>query len=59
MITLQPTMIKDTVSGLKIVVVEGEHQNHLHIEHISTPVVSNRDFWFTKDGTFDGTGSSL
>lgn len=52
--------IEDGVSGLKIEVVSGEKLNRLHIEnlHASDGVVDNRDFWFTKKGKFDGTGSS-
>ncbi len=51
--------IEDGVSGLKIKVVLGKALNRLHIEnlHASDGVVNNRDFFFTKDGKFDGTGS--
>ena len=53
--------INDGVSGLKIEVTEGEALGRLHIEnlHASDGVVANRDFFFTKDGEFDGTGSAI
>lgn len=50
--------IKDEVSGLKLKVIKGATQDRLHIEHTGKPISMNRDFWFTKDGRFDGTGSS-
>ena len=49
--------IKDEVSGLKIKVIKGDKLDRLHIEHTGKPISNNRDFWFTKDGKFDGTGS--
>jgi len=52
--------IKDVVSGLSIKAVSGKKLNRLHIERISDfAKCGNRDFFFTKDGEFDGTGSSL
>ena len=51
--------IIDAVSGLKIKVIRGKKQNRLHIEHIGKPLANNRDFWFTRDGKLDGTGSEL
>ena len=48
---------EDAVSGLRLTVTEGKSQNRLHIERIGEPICGNRDFWFTKDGEFDGTGS--
>lgn len=70
MITLQPVEITDVVSGLKITIVEGEHQNRIRINRLQSPgeeqetlgrhsAVTNRDFFFQKDGKFDGTGSFL
>jgi len=49
--------IKDTVSGWEIKVVIGKHLNWIHMEKIGEPVVNNRDFYFTPEGEFDGTGS--
>ena len=48
--------IKDDVSGLSIKVQPGKNLDKLHIENLDGTM--NRDFWFTKDGEFDGTGSS-
>lgn len=45
--------IDDEVSGLLIKVVPGDHLNKLQIRSAGNQLV--RDFWFTKDGTFDGT----
>lgn len=59
MVILDDFEIEDTVSGLKIKVIPGKSMCRLHIEHISKPVCNNRDFWFSNDGSFDGTGSSL
>ena len=50
--------INDEISGLRIRIVSGEALDHLHIE-IGEGKIKNRDFWFTKDGKFDGTGSGL
>lgn len=47
----------DDASGLHIKVIKGDKLNRLHIEHTGKPMTSNRDFWFTEDGIFDGTGS--
>ncbi len=47
--------IKDGVSGLSIEVQAGKELDKLHIESLDGKM--NRDFWFTKDGEFDGTGS--
>ena len=47
--------IKDEISGLSIEAIDGKYLNHLHIESLDGKM--NRDFWFTKDGKFDGTGS--
>ena len=49
----------DQVSGLTLAIVLGERQNWLHIEHTGTPISDNRDFFFNKDGSFDGTGSCV
>jgi hypothetical protein len=56
--------IVDEVSGLKISVQKGEHLDRLHIERMEEPAharrlgTTNRDFFFDKEGKFDGTGSS-
>jgi len=47
--------ITDEVSGLTIEVISGENLDKLHIESIKPGM--NRDFYFTKDGEFDGTSS--
>jgi hypothetical protein len=56
-----PFQFVDNASGLKIEILEDKHLNRIHIEHldveIGADVVANRDFYFTKDGSFDGTGS--
>ena len=58
--------IEDVVSGLRLKVIPGTKQDHLHVESLTGGTVAddhpkmNRDFWFTKDGKFDGfdgTGS--
>jgi len=49
--------IEDTISGLLIEVRPGTKLNKLHIESLDKKM--NRDFWFTKDGEFDGTGSAI
>ncbi len=48
---------KDAISGLTIEVREGKFLNKLHIENIDGTM--NRDFFFTPEGKFDGTGSSV
>ena len=48
--------IKDGVSGLKIEFIKGKTMDRLHIERFAKGY-NNRDFWFNKDGSFDGTGS--
>ena len=49
--------IEDKVSGLRIKIVKGKTQNRLQVERFAEPIVNNRDFWFTSEGMFDGTGS--
>ena len=49
----------DLVTGLKFKVSAGKKLDKLHIENIQQGSPGNRDLWFTKDGEFDGTGSSL
>jgi len=49
--------IKDDVSELKIEVHAGKKLDHLHIESLGGAM--NRDFFFTKEGVFDGTGSTI
>ena len=51
--------IDDKVSGLRIQVIRGIKLDRLHIEIIGKPKVNNRDFFFARDGDFDGTGSEL
>ena len=54
--------LDDKISGLRIKVIKGLKLDHLHIEVIAPPLnpnVTNRDFFFTRDGEFDGTGSDL
>lgn len=53
--------IRDVVSGLTIEVVAGDKFNRLHIESLGPAPdgTMNRDFYFTKDGKFDGTGSKI
>lgn len=51
--------IDDEVSGLKIEIIKGKNLDRIHIEHIGKPIASNRDFWFDRDGEFDGTGSDM
>lgn len=56
--------IIDDAIGLRIKVIKGEGLDRLHIEHLLITQghhshVSNRDFFFTKEGEFDGTGSSI
>ncbi len=45
----------DKVTGLKLKVIEGKNLDHLHIEGETFL----RDFWFAKDGSFDGTSSMV
>lgn len=49
--------IEDEVSGLKLKVCSDKNLNKIHIESLDGKM--NRDFWFTKDGKFDGTGSCI
>jgi len=51
--------IKDEISGLHIKVIKGEGLDRIEIKHINKPLCDNREFWFTKDGEFDGTGSDI
>lgn len=48
----------DAVTGLKLSVKCGTHMNRLHIEPMGDAGYIDRDFFFTKDGKFDGTGST-
>lgn len=47
----------DLVTGLTLTAVKGERLNRLHIEGVAG--CPPRDFFFTADGEFDGTGSCL
>ena len=56
--------IDDKVSGLSFKIEVGKSLDILHVESLTggkkgddVPKM-NRDFFFTKDGKFDGTGSS-
>jgi len=49
----------DLVTGLKLKVMPGRNLDHLQITNISGNTCDNRDFWFTKEGEFDGTGSCI
>lgn len=51
--------IDDKVSGLSIRIISGSKLNRLRIRRIGKPIANNREFWFTKDGDFDGMGTSL
>jgi len=42
---------EDEVSGLRLKVIPGNDLNRLQ--------VNGRDFWFGKDGEFDGTGTCV
>ena len=58
-ITIRAWEFKDLVTGIKIKIEEGKTLNIIHIDMPdSVPKTKNRDFYFTKDGGFDGTGSS-
>ena len=48
----------DLVTGLRLSVVVGDKLDRLLIENIQGKC-NNRDFWFTKEGEFDGTGSCV
>jgi len=58
-------LIEDEVSGLRISVQKGERLDRLHIERMfpswsgQNPPAANRDFFFTKEGVFDGTGTAI
>ena len=51
----------DVVMGLTFKVIKGEKLDRLHIElkPKMNPITNNRDLFFTKDGKFDGTGSTV
>lgn len=57
--------IDDKVSGLRFKIEAGKKLDVLHVESLSggkkddAAPKMNRDFYFTKDGKFDGTGSSV
>lgn len=57
-IRIKPRTINDAVTGLKLTFKVGNRFNILTIEGIKEPV-TNRDFFFTKDGSLDGTGCRL
>lgn len=47
---------EDKVSGLKFKVTLGKGQNRLRVSHINAPEQGIRDFFFTQEGEFTGTG---
>jgi len=47
---------KDEVSGLSIEIIKGKELDRLRIKN---PDGAIRDFWFDRDGKFDGTGSLM
>ncbi len=52
--------VHDEVSGLRLRVIPGEKQDHLRIENLrpeADDCQRSRDFWFSKDGEFLGTGT--
>jgi N-acetylneuraminate synthase len=51
---------QDPVTGLCLKVVRGVKLDRLHVEigEAGAPKIKNRDFFFTRDGKFDGTGSA-
>ena len=49
--------IRDGVLGLSIEVKKGKELNKIHIESLDGNM--NRDFYFTPEGEFDGTGSAI
>ena len=49
-------VIEDKVSGLSIEIIPGKKLDRLRIW---PPGKVSRDFWFDKDGKFDGTGSDI
>jgi len=49
---------EDLVTGITFMFIEGKTLNRLHLEG-NLGNVNNRDFYFTKDGKFDGTGSAI
>jgi hypothetical protein len=63
MIIADDWTITDAISGLRITVRPGLKLDRLCIEHITSKPPKGmgrhmRDFWFAKDGTFDGTGTA-
>lgn len=49
---------EDLVTGIKFKATVGVGLNTIHLEG-DFGAVNNRDFYFTKDGKFDGTGSAV
>ena len=49
--------LDDGVSGIKFEVLKGGGLDRLRISSVKHGILA-RDFWFDKDGKFDGTGSS-
>lgn len=60
MINLKPWKFQDLVTGIRITITEGKGLNVIHLDlPDELPKVRNRDFYFDKEGKFDGTGSSV
>ena len=57
-IKIQPQVIDDLVTGLTITIGEGEFLNRITIKGAALPC-GNRDIFFLKDGTFEGTGTAM
>jgi len=57
-------MVHDVVTGLAFEIKCGKKLDCLHVESVTGGTAAddhpkiNRDFYFTKDGAFDGTGQS-
>lgn len=53
--------LTDLVTGLTFRAIKGKKLDRLHIKinPKMNPLASNRDFFFTKTGEFDGTGSAI
>ena len=49
---------EDLVTGIKFKATVGKVLNKIHLEG-DFGTVKNRDFYFTKEGKFDGTGSAV
>lgn len=52
---------EDLVTGLRFKVIRGLKLDRLHVElgKPGAPNIKHRDFFFTREGEFDGTGSAV